>query len=187
MPFGSGKSLPAYFLAQEIGAKRILIAVPSLFLIRQTIEVWLREMLANRQDVDWICVCSDESAWHVDRDDVAVLRQILGVPCLTDSEKISEKKPNDLQVHFTTYQSGEFLSEAARSARVRFDLGIMAEAHKTRGEGRSSLPISSMTGISLSAADSDRLQDHQHIGIPRGSRQADPNECVSQARQRAVE
>lgn len=93
MPFGSGKSLPAYFLAQEIGAKRILIAVPSLFLIlfliRQTIEVWLREMLANRQDVDWICVCSGESAWHVDRDDVAVLRQIPGVPCQTDSEKIS--------------------------------------------------------------------------------------------------
>ena len=87
------QGLPAYFLAQEIGAKRILIAVPSffliLFLIRQTIEVWLREMLANRQDVDWICVCSDESAWHVDRDDVAVLRQIPGVPCQTDSEKIS--------------------------------------------------------------------------------------------------
>ena len=140
MPCGSGKSLTAYFLAQEIGAKRILIAVPSLSLIRQTLKVWLRETLANRQDVDWICVCSDESAGRVDRDDVAVLRQDLGVPCLTDSEKISawlKKKPKGLQVVFTTYQSGESLSEAARSAGVRFDLGIMDEAHKTVGDGKS--------------------------------------------------
>ena len=140
MPCGSGKSLTAYFLAQEIGAKRILIAVPSLSLIRQTLKVWLRETLANRLDVDWICVCSDESAGRVDRDDVAVLRQDLGVPCLTDSEKISawlKKKPKGLQVVFTTYQSGESLSEAARSAGVRFDLGIMDEAHKTVGDGKS--------------------------------------------------
>jgi len=140
MPCGSGKSLTAYFLAQEIGAKRILIAVPSLSLIRQTLKVWLRETLANRQDVDWICVCSDESAGRVDRDDVAVLRQDLGVPCLTDSEKISawlKKKPKGLRVVFTTYQSGEALSEAVRSAGVRFDLGIMDEAHKTVGDGKS--------------------------------------------------
>jgi superfamily II DNA or RNA helicase len=140
MPCGSGKSLTAYFLAQEIGAKRILIAVPSLSLIRQTLKVWLRETLANRQDVDWICVCSDESAGRVDRDDVAVLRQDLGVPCLTDSEKISawlKKKPKGLQVVFTTYQSGEALAEAARSVGVRFDLGIMDEAHKTVGDGKS--------------------------------------------------
>lgn len=40
MPCGSGKSLTAYWLAGELDAKRIVIAVPSLALIRQTLKVW---------------------------------------------------------------------------------------------------------------------------------------------------
>ena len=60
MPCGSGKSLTAYWIAGKLAARRIVIAVPSLALIRQTLKVWLRETLANHQAVDWICVCSDE-------------------------------------------------------------------------------------------------------------------------------
>ena len=45
------------------------------------------------------------------------------------------KANHGLTVVFTTYQSGEALSKAARSARFRFDLGIMDEAHKTVGDG----------------------------------------------------
>ena len=85
MPCGSGKSLTAYWIAGKLDARRIVIAVPSLALIRQTLKVWLRETMANRQAVEWICVCSDESAGRIERDDVTVLRQDLGVPCLTDS------------------------------------------------------------------------------------------------------
>ncbi len=138
MPCGSGKSLTAYWIADKLGARRIVIAVPSLALIRQTLKVWLRETMANRQAVDWICVCSDESAGRVERDDVTVLRQDLGVPCLTDADDIAawlKRKHSGLTVVFTTYQSGEALSEAARAARFRFDLGIMDEAHKTVGDG----------------------------------------------------
>ena len=51
MPCGTGKSLAAYWIAQKLGARRILIAVPSLALIRQTLKVWLRESMANGQDV----------------------------------------------------------------------------------------------------------------------------------------
>ncbi len=87
MPCGSGKSLTAYWLARALDARRIVIAVPSLSLIRQTLKVWLRETVASHQDVRWICVCSDESAGRIDRDDVAVLVQDIGVPCLTDSAK----------------------------------------------------------------------------------------------------
>src|SRR5207247_3402290 len=75
MPCGSGKSLTAYWIAGKLDARRIVIAVPSLALIRQTLKVWLRETTANRQAVEWICVCSDESAGHIERDDVTVLRQ----------------------------------------------------------------------------------------------------------------
>lgn len=138
MPCGSGKSLTAYWIARKLDARRIVIAVPSLALIRQTLKVWLRETVANRQAVEWICVCSDESAGRIERDDVAVLRQDLGVPCLTNPDDIAawlKRKHNGLTVVFTTYQSGEALADAARSARFRFDLGIMDEAHKTVGAG----------------------------------------------------
>ena len=136
MPCGSGKSLTAYWIAGKLDARRIVIAVPSLALIRQTLKVWLRETMANRQAVEWICVCSDESAGRIERDDVTVLRQDLGVPCLTAPEEIAawlKRKHHGLTVVFTTYQSGEALAKAARSARFCFDLGIMDEAHKTVG------------------------------------------------------
>jgi predicted helicase len=138
MPCGSGKSLTAYWIAGELGARSIVIAVPSLALIRQTLKVWLRETQANQQDVEWICVCSDESAGRVERDDSAVLRQDLGVPCLTNPKEIAawlKRKHRGLTVVFTTYQSGEALAKAARAAKFTFDLGIMDEAHKTVGDG----------------------------------------------------
>lgn len=138
MPCGSGKSLTAWWIAGKLESRRIVIAVPSLALIRQTLKVWLRETIANKQDVEWICVCSDESAGRVERDDSAVLRQDLGVPCLTDPKEIAawlKRKHRGLTVVFTTYQSGEALAKAARAAKFTFDFGIMDEAHKTVGDG----------------------------------------------------
>ena len=55
-PCGSGKSLTAYWIARDLKAKKILVAVPSLALIRQTLKVWLRESLAHGDKVEWICV-----------------------------------------------------------------------------------------------------------------------------------
>jgi predicted helicase len=138
MPCGSGKSLTAYWIAEKLAARNIVIAVPSLALIRQTLKVWLRETQANKQEVEWICVCSDESAGRIERDDNAVLRQDLGVPCLTDSKEIAtwlKRKHRGLTIVFTTYQSGETLAKAARNAKFSFDLGVMDEAHKTVGDG----------------------------------------------------
>lgn len=138
MPCGTGKSLTAWFLAQALGSKRIVIAVPSLSLVKQTLKVWLRESVANDIDVEWICVCSDETAGKADQDDVVVQRQDIAVPCLTATDKIADwlkTKRKGLTVVFTTYQSGDVLATAARKAKFAFDLGIMDEAHKTVGDG----------------------------------------------------
>jgi len=137
MPCGTGKSLTAWFLSQELKSKRIVIAVPSLSLVKQTLKVWLRESVANNIDVEWICVCSDETAGRADQDDVVVQRQDIAVPCLTSTDKIADwlkAKHKGLTVVFTTYQSGNVLATAARKAKFAFDLGIMDEAHKTVGD-----------------------------------------------------
>jgi superfamily II DNA or RNA helicase len=138
MPCGTGKSLTAWFLAQALGSKRVVIAVPSLSLVKQTLGVWTREAYHNNIDVKWICVCSDETAGRAEQDDVAVKVKDLGVPCQTAPDEIArELKANDdrLMVVFTTYQSGQVLATAARKAKFAFDLGIMDEAHKTVGDG----------------------------------------------------
>ena len=136
MPCGTGKSLTAYWIAEKLGAKSILIAVPSLALIRQTLSVWARESLSQKKKIHWICVCSDESVSSFERDDVAVLTQDLGVKVHTDPVEIAawlKVKRTGTTVVLTTYQSGKAIASAAKKAKRTFDLGIMDEAHKTVG------------------------------------------------------
>lgn len=138
MPCGTGKSLTAWFLSQALGSKRVVIAVPSLSLVKQTLGVWTREAYHNNVAVDWICVCSDETAGRVEQDDAAIKVKDLGVPCLTSPDEIAKwlkKEHKGITVVFTTYQSGQVLATAARKAKLAFDLGIMDEAHKTVGDG----------------------------------------------------
>lgn len=136
MPCGTGKSLAAYWIAEKLKARKILIAVPSLALIRQTLEVWTRESLAHQKEVSWICVCSDVSVGEISKEDIAVLVQDLGIKVHTDPDEIAEwlkARKKGHTIVFTTYQSGKAVSEAVRKAGVNFDIGIMDEAHKTVG------------------------------------------------------
>jgi len=136
MPCGSGKSLKGYWIANEFKAKKILVAVPSLALIKQTLEVWAEQSVANKKNVRWICVCSDKSVGNISNDDVAVQLQDLGIKIHTDPSEIASwlrKRSSATTVVFTTYQSGEAIATASKKAKYSFDLGICDEAHKTVG------------------------------------------------------
>jgi predicted helicase len=136
MPCGTGKSLAAYWIAAALKAKNVLVAVPSLALIRQSVTDWTREFLAHNEVPDWICVCSDETVGNLERDEFVGEVYELGLPTHTDPKKIAallrahSKGP---KIVFTTYQSSDKLAAAARQAHIRFDLAILDEAHKTVG------------------------------------------------------
>lgn len=135
-PCGSGKSLTGFWLADALKSNLTLVAVPSLALIRQTLAVWLRESLALGKRLDWLCVCSDESAGKVYQDDLVVFAHDLGIPCTTDEKQVADwlsAEAEHSRVVFTTYQSAQVVSAAARTAGTKFDIGIMDEAHKTVG------------------------------------------------------
>jgi len=137
MPCGTGKSLAAYWIAEKLNARSILIAVPSLSLIKQTLEVWARESVANGRPIHWMAVCSDETVAKSEKEDIAVLTQDLGVLVHTDPVEIADwlkKKDKGTTVVFSTYQSGKAIAEAAKMANVTFDLAILDEAHKTVGK-----------------------------------------------------
>jgi superfamily II DNA or RNA helicase len=136
MPCGTGKSLTAYWIAETLKAKTILIAVPSLALVRQSLADWTREFLAHGQRPNWLCVCSDESVGKLERDEFVGEVYDTGLPTHTDTNKIAallRAQSNGPRIVFTTYQSGDKLAAAARKAGTKFDLAILDEAHKTVG------------------------------------------------------
>ena len=136
MPCGTGKSLAAYWIAEALRAKTILVAVPSLALIRQSLADWTREFLAHDVKPDWLCVCSDETVGNLERDEFVGEVYDLGLPTHTDTNEIAallRARSNGPKIIFTTYQSGDKLAAAARKARIKFDLAILDEAHKTVG------------------------------------------------------
>ena len=51
-----------------MNAKLILVAVPSLALVRQSLTDWAREFLAHNIKPDWFCVCADELVGNLERD-----------------------------------------------------------------------------------------------------------------------
>jgi superfamily II DNA or RNA helicase len=136
MPCGTGKSLTAYWIAEALKAKNILVAVPSLALVRQSLADWTREFLAHNVLPDWLCVCSDESVGNLERDEIVGEVYDLGLPTHTDTNEIAAllgARSNGQRIVFTTYQSSDKLAAAARKARFKFDLAILDEAHKTVG------------------------------------------------------
>ena len=136
MPCGTGKSLTAYWIAEALKAKLILVAVPSLALVRQSLTDWTREFLSQGVRPDWLCVCSDESVGNLESDTFVGEVYDLGVPAHTDIEEIAaflRARTEGPKIVFTTYHSSANLAAAARKARVHFDLAILDEAHKTVG------------------------------------------------------
>jgi superfamily II DNA or RNA helicase len=136
MPCGTGKSLTAYWIAEALKANTILVAVPSLALVRQSLTDWTREFLAHGIKPDWLCVCSDETVGNLERDEFVGEVYDLGLPTHTDTNEIAallRVRSSGPKIVFTTYQSSTKLAAAARKARIKFDLAILDEAHKTVG------------------------------------------------------
>ncbi len=136
MACGSGKSLTAYWIAQKLEVKTILIAVPSLALIKQTLEVWTRESIANNIDINWLAVCSDDTVSQIDDDIFTATTKELGIDVSTDIGYIVNWLQNikhAITIVFTTYQSSKVIAEASQKAEITYEFGIMDEAHKTVG------------------------------------------------------
>jgi predicted helicase len=138
MPCATGKSLTAFWIAHALDAKSVIIAVPSLALIKQSLEDWTREFVAHKEEPrpQWLVICSDESTAKLDKDEFVSDAHSMGIPTTTNIEVISAFLTDHQigrKVIFTTYQSSDKLAQAARSCKFSFDLAILDEAHKTVG------------------------------------------------------
>jgi superfamily II DNA or RNA helicase len=136
MACGSGKSLVGFWVQAAMGAKQVVVAVPSLSLLNQTLKEWATEWAARGETVRYTAVCGDESAADIG-DSFVEHAYELGIDTYTDESRIAQRLKalrGEHHVVFTTYQSSHRLAAAAKGAKHSFDLGILDEAHKTVGE-----------------------------------------------------
>jgi superfamily II DNA or RNA helicase len=130
MACGTGKTLTALFIAKEAEAKRILVLLPSLSLLSQT----LREWASSDFKFEFLPVCSDETVSTPD----AALGSVseLGFPVTTNPEEIATflKRRSGNRVVFATYQSSPRIAAAFAGGGIpKFDLVIADEAHRCAG------------------------------------------------------
>lgn len=156
MPCGTGKSLTAYWIANVLGAKSVIVVVPSLALIKQSLEDWTREFIAHKEEPrpHWLVICSDDSTAKLNKDEFVSDAHSMGIPTTTNIEVISaflSNKHIGRKIIITTYQSSDKLAQASRNCKFSFDLAILDEAHKTVGiKSKTFATILSDKNISIS-------------------------------------
>ena len=132
MACGSGKTLVELWLAERAGYQTVLVLVPSLALIRQTLHEWLRE--TSWQNFTYLCVCSDPTVAK-GVDELIVKQSDLDFPVTTDSaavRKFLERPFDGVRIVFSTYQSSATVADGCKGLEP-FEFGIFDEAHKTAG------------------------------------------------------
>jgi predicted helicase len=138
MACGTGKTLVTLWTAEQLGARKILVLLPSLALLRQTLHEWLKE--TSLDPLAYLCVCSDPTV-KGDADEISTAQSDLDFEVSTNPEVVRRflDAPFDgTKIVFSTYQSASVVGEAMKPEET-FDLGIFDEAHKTAGREGSKL------------------------------------------------
>ncbi len=152
MACGTGKTLAALFIHEKLAAKRTLVLVPSLSLLKQTLSEWTAN---TKTGFDFLPVCSDKTV--AEPDAVVSHTSDLGFPVTTDPAQIATflRRRSGPRVVFSTYQSSPQIAEAFELGRVpTFDLVVADEAHRCAG------PISSDFGTIL---DATKIKAHRRL------------------------
>jgi len=132
MACGTGKTLVGLWLAEHLQSRIVLVLLPSLALVRQTLHEWRPETVNS--EVAYLCVCSDRTVTK-GTDETVVRQSDLDSPVSTSSETVRQflQCPfYGVRIILSTYQSAHLIAEAMPSGAA-IDLAIFDEAHKTAG------------------------------------------------------
>lgn len=167
MACGTGKTYTALKIAENEteGKGLILVLVPSIALMGQTLKEWYADA---EKPINAVCICSDPSVSRKKKEDDNVDTSSvldLALPASTDVNNILrqfgyiQRNQNEgMTVVFSTYQSIDVISQALKSLDVIFDLVICDEAHRT-------------TGVTLAGSDESAfVKVHDNSFIPAKKR-----------------
>jgi superfamily II DNA or RNA helicase len=126
MACGTGKTLVALWVVERMNAQLTIVFMPSLALIKQTIESWREH--TSLKNVSFMAICSDD---NVIDDTIEITAEECDFKVSTSTSdvfKFIEDNRNQTCLLFCTYQSAKVVPHM-----IKFDLGIFDEAHKTSG------------------------------------------------------
>jgi superfamily II DNA or RNA helicase len=130
MACGTGKTFVGLWAAEALKPKTVLVLLPSLILLQQTLDKWSRHNNWGK-DFTYLCVCSDPTVAAPDENDPVRLDATdLEFRVDTNPDEVRrfiERDTPGVKVVFSTYHS----SHVRRLAP--FDVAIFDEAHKTTG------------------------------------------------------
>lgn len=129
---GIGKTLIAMWVQESRNAKAVLFVVPSLALIRQTLDSWIHNCSVP---FSYLCVCNDSSVAVPEDDEVNILASDVDFPVTTNPDDIHTFLSGSAakKIIFATYNSLDAISNALLETDLFFDLGIFDESHRTAG------------------------------------------------------
>ncbi|MES2204777.1 MAG: DEAD/DEAH box helicase family protein [Pseudomonadota bacterium] len=130
LPCGAGKTLTALWIKDALDAKRTIVLLPSLALLRQIKKEWQENQTHH---IASICVCSESDISNEEDCIQDNLYEISGKVSTNPDEIRTWLSHHEECIVFSTYQSLEAVCDAVRSTSVVFDLAICDEAHKTTG------------------------------------------------------
>jgi superfamily II DNA or RNA helicase len=134
MACGTGKTLTSLWIKEELDAQQVLVLVPSLSLLSQTLREWTA---TAKTQFKWLCVCSDESVAKQDRTEDSWFTHVadIGVPVTGDVTEIKSFLRSDgAKVVFSTYQSSPLIAAAQQDRKIpMFDIAFADEAHRCAG------------------------------------------------------
>ena len=135
MACGTGKTLVALWAVEQLKPKTVLVLVPSLTLLQQTLDEWSRQNNWGK-DFTYLCVCSDPTVVSRDEYDPVQLEAMdLEFRVDTDPDEVRrfiDQDTSNIKVIFSTYHSSPIVSEGVRGL-APLDVAIFDEAHKTTG------------------------------------------------------
>src|SRR5215469_8750241 len=135
MACGTGKTLVALWAVEALKPKSVLVLLPSLTLLQQTLDEWSRHNNWG-SDFTYLCVCSDPTVAARDANDPVRLDATdLEFRVDTNPDEVRrfvERDAPGVKVVFSTYQSSCVVSRGV-AGLAPFDVAIFDEAHKTTG------------------------------------------------------
>lgn len=149
MACGTGKTYTSLRIAEELRCKTVLVLVPSISLLAQSLRVWVAQA---REEIAILAVCSDSK---VDKEEGDISVCDLGFPATTSVEDLTRhgkalkaRPPKGMTVVFSTYQSIDAVGEAQKAGAFgTFDLIVCDEAHRTTGAAFEGAVRSSFTKV----------------------------------------
>jgi len=132
---GTGKTIVSLWVKEKLNARKVLFVVPSISLIKQTVDQWLEQKI---KDFKFFCVVSNigEKTSKNNYDYIDIEPNELGVPYSTKAEDVANFIKNYSQediVIFSTYHSLNIIYEASKKISIVFDIIFYDEAHRTAG------------------------------------------------------